>query len=104
MSQQRPIVIAQSSGLTNMGSCITSLLKPYNVKFPIITSWRTYTAGDSEIQHSPHLASRLQDLIDAYGYEPVLIDRNCEETAIGQIKACENKMQICVLQRTLSQK
>ena len=42
MSGKKPIVIVQSSGLTNMGSCITSLLKPYNVTFPIIVSWRTY--------------------------------------------------------------
>ena len=55
MSGAKPIVIVQSSGLTNMGSCITSLLKPYGVTFPIITSWRTYKDGDSEIQHQ-HLA------------------------------------------------
>ena len=58
MMGQRPIVIVQSSGLTNMGSCITSLLMPYDLKFPIITSWRTYEAGDSEIQHA-HLAPFL---------------------------------------------
>ena len=33
MSGAKPIVIVQSSGMTNMGSCITSLLKPYGVKF-----------------------------------------------------------------------
>jgi len=98
MSGQRPIVIVQSSGLTNMGSCITSLLKPYDLKFPIITSWRTYKEGDSEIQHA-HLATRLPDLIDAYGYVHQLIDRESEETAIEQIKACEDRMQICVLQK-----
>ena len=58
MSGQRPIVIIQSSGLTNMGSCITSLLKPYNITFPIMTSWRDYNEGDSEIQHM-HLAKYL---------------------------------------------
>ena len=31
MAGKKPIVIIQSSGLTNMGSCITSLLKPYDV-------------------------------------------------------------------------
>ena len=35
ISGKSPIVIVQSSGLTNMGSCITSLLKPYNITFPI---------------------------------------------------------------------
>ena len=61
MSGANPIVIVQSSGLTNMGSCITSLLKPYGVTFPIITSWRTYKDGDSEIQHQ-HLATELPKL------------------------------------------
>ncbi len=31
-----------------MGSCITSLLKPYDITFPIISSWRTYKEGDVE--------------------------------------------------------
>ena len=56
MAGKSPIVIVQSSGLTNMASCITSLLKPYGVTFPILTSWRTYKEGDSEIQHK-HLES-----------------------------------------------
>ena len=33
MAGKKPIVIVQSSGLTNMASCITSLLKPYGVTF-----------------------------------------------------------------------
>jgi sulfopyruvate decarboxylase TPP-binding subunit len=32
MAGKKPIVIVQSSGITNMGSCITSLLKPYGSK------------------------------------------------------------------------
>lgn len=63
---KKPIVIVQSSGITNMASCITSLLKPYNISFPILTSWRTYEKGDSEIQHQ-HLATELPILINAYG-------------------------------------
>ena len=51
MSGKKPIVIVQSSGLTNMASCITSLLKPYGITFPILVSWRSYKTGDSEIQH-----------------------------------------------------
>ena len=54
----KTIVIVQSSGLTNMVSCITSLLIPYEITFPIITSWRSYKEGDSEIQHK-HLATKL---------------------------------------------
>ena len=68
---KKPIVIMQSSGLTNAGSCVTSLLKPYNITFPIITSWRTYKEGDSEIQHK-HLATELPKLVEAgedfYGF------------------------------------
>ena len=31
----KPIVIVQSSGLTNMASCITSLLVPYEIPFSL---------------------------------------------------------------------
>ncbi len=58
MSGKSPIVIVQSSGITNMGSCITSLLKPYGITFPMMVSWRTYKEGDSEIQHQ-HLAKEF---------------------------------------------
>ena len=95
MSGKRPIVIVQSSGLTNMGSCITSLLKPYEVKFPIIVSWRTYKDGDSEIQHQ-HLATRLPDLVDAYGYKSeILIDD--ENKVIDQITSAESETKILLL-------
>ena len=92
MVSKRPIVIIQSSGLTNMGSCITSLLQPYDVRFPIITSWRTYEEGDSEIQHA-HLARRLPNLIEVYGYNYQLLDKDNEDQAIKEIKACEDSMQ-----------
>ena len=68
MSGKKPIVIIQSSGLTNMGSCLTSLSNPYNIFFPIICSWRSYKEGDSEIQHK-HLSTELCKLISSYGYE-----------------------------------
>ena len=74
MTGKNPIVIVQSSGLTNMASCITSLLKPYGVTFPILTSWRTYKEGDSEIQHQ-HLATELPKLISAYGYQHHILDK-----------------------------
>ena len=48
MGGKKPIVIVQSSGLTNTVSRITSLLIPYEITFPIITSWRSYKEGDSE--------------------------------------------------------
>jgi len=98
MSGKKPIVIVQSSGVTNMGSCITSLLKPYGVTFPIITSWRTYKAGDSEIQHE-HLATELPTLIEAYGYKHDILDQDDMEKAIGQIDICNDEEVIIVLKK-----
>ena len=75
MSGKKPLLIIQSSGLTNMGSCLTSLANPYNIFFPIICSWRTYKDGDSEIQHK-HLANNLEKLISSYGYASVKLVPN----------------------------
>ena len=92
MSGKKPVVIVQSSGVTNMGSCITSLLKPYDIHFPIITSWRTYKEGDSEIQHK-HLAKWLQELISAYGYKSeTLISDNSKATDQILSALTENKI------------
>lgn len=98
MSGKSPIVIVQSSGLTNLGSCITSLLKPYGVTFPIITSWRTYNEGDSEIQHK-HLATELPALISSYGYDQTIIDQDSVDTAISQINSCRETTTIAVLKK-----
>ena len=98
ISGKKPIVIVQSSGLTNMGSCITSLLIPYEIYFPIIVSWRTYKEGDSEIQHQ-HLATRLPDLVEAYGYQYKILDKNDIDEAIYQVQECENVNQICLLEK-----
>jgi len=98
MAGKKPIVIVQSSGVTNMGSNITSLLKPYEVTFPIITSWRTYKEGDSEIQHQ-HLATELPKLIEAYGYEHTIIDQNNLTKALEQIDTCDNSFTIGILKK-----
>ncbi len=98
MAGKKPIVIVQSSGLTNMASCITSLLVPYEITFPIITSWRTYKTGDSEIQHK-HLATKLPKLISAYGYNFQILDQHEIETAINQINQSDNEKIICVLKK-----
>ncbi|RKZ50763.1 MAG: thiamine pyrophosphate-binding protein [Candidatus Parabeggiatoa sp. nov. 3] len=93
MSGKKPLVIVQSSGLTNMGSCITSLLKPYNIHIAIIVSWRTYQAGDSEIQHQ-HLATELPKLIAAYGATHEILAVDDLNHAIAQIEEshCSNKI------------
>jgi phosphonopyruvate decarboxylase len=98
ISGKSPIAIVQSSGLTNMASCITSLLVPYGIYFPIITSWRTYKEGDSEIQHQ-HLAVKLPDLIEAYGYDYEILDQNDIELAITQVNKANSTNQICVLKK-----
>jgi phosphonopyruvate decarboxylase len=98
MSGAKPIVIVQSSGLTNMGSCITSLLKPYGVTFPIISSLRTYKDGDSEIQHQ-HLATKLPKLIEAYGYDNTILDADDIDMAISQINLCDISETICILNK-----
>jgi thiamine pyrophosphate-dependent acetolactate synthase large subunit-like protein len=98
MSGAKPIVIVQSSGMTNMGSCITSLLKPYGVTFSIITSWRTYKDGDSEIQHQ-HLATELPTLIESYGYKNTILDTTNINEAINQINLCDTSATICILKK-----
>ena len=98
MAGKRPIVIVQSSGMTNMGSCITSLLKPYGVTFPIITSWRTYKQGDSEIQHE-HLATELPALIASYGYAHTILDQDVIDEALTQIAVCDREERIVILKK-----
>lgn len=98
MSGKAPIVIVQSSGVTNMGSCITSLLKPYGVTFPILSSWRTYTAGNSEIQHE-HLATELPVLAGAYGYDNVILDSENIDNALSQIDLCNTTATLCILKK-----
>lgn len=98
MAGKKPIVIVQSSGVTNMGSCITSLLKPYGVTFPILSSWRTYKYPDSEIQHE-HLATELPTLINAYRYENVILDNENIDNAIKQIELCDTTFTITVIKK-----
>jgi len=95
---KKPLVIVQSSGMTNMGSCITSLLKPYGIKFPILTSWRTYKEGDSEIQHQ-HLATELPKLIEAYGYEHEILDSNDVDHSLQQIEEANNGHKILIIKK-----
>jgi sulfopyruvate decarboxylase TPP-binding subunit len=103
MAGKKPIVIVQSSGLTNMASCITSLLVPYKLTFPIIVSWRTYELGDSEIQHQ-HLSIKLPDLINAYGYDYEILDQKSINKAVMQINNSDLGNSICVLNKnTFSQ-
>ena len=95
---RKPIVIVQSSGVTNMGSCITSLLKPYGITFPILTSWRTYKEGDSEIQHK-HLATELPNLIEAYGYDHYILDNENIDNALKQIELSDKTHTIGIIKK-----
>ena len=98
ISGKSPIVIVQSSGVTNMGSCITSLLKPYEITFPILSSWRTYKEGDSEIQHQ-HLATELPKLIESYGYNYITLDNDNLEHSLEQIESSNNTYTICMMKK-----
>lgn len=73
----KPIVMMQSSGVGNSASCISSMLVPYGIHFPIISSWRTYKNGDSEIQHKV-LAEKLTDLVDSVGAYTYIIESEME--------------------------
>ena len=98
LSGSSPIVIVQSSGITNMGSCITSLLKPYNITFPILTSWRTYNEGDSEIQHK-HLATELPSLIESYGYTYEILQSYDVESCVNQIREAISLKKILIIKK-----
>jgi thiamine pyrophosphate-dependent acetolactate synthase large subunit-like protein len=98
MAGKKPIVIVQSSGVTNMGSCITSLLKPYGVTFPLLTSWRTYKEGDSEIQHQ-HLATELPTLIESYGFGHLILDNENIDNALTQIDRCDTTETMCIIKK-----
>lgn len=98
LSGQKPIIIVQSSGLTNLGSCITSLLKPYKVYIPIIVSWRSYSAGDSEIQHA-HLSTNIKSLVKSYGYTSDIFSSTDIVHAMRQIKQSESCSQILLLKK-----
>jgi len=98
MSNAKPIVIVQSSGVTNMGSTITSLLKPYNITVPILTSWRTYKEGDSEIQHQ-HLSTELPKLIESYGYKHIILNQENIQTVLNQIDICNTTYTIAILKK-----
>ena len=97
MAGGKPIVLVQSSGFANMASGLSSLIQPYGIKFPIITSWRTYEAGDSEIQHAV-LAENLPDFIQACGFDYELIPQENEEEAVTYVMESFNDQYILVLQ------
>ena len=68
MAGGKPFVIMQSTGIGNSVSVMTSLLIPYKIFFPIISSKRTWKEGDPEVQHAV-LAKNLESLIEATGFE-----------------------------------
>jgi phosphonopyruvate decarboxylase len=68
------------------------------VTFPILSSWRTYKEGDSEIQHK-HLATELPSLIAAYGYEHTILDNEHLDNTIKQIELCNSTHTIGVIKK-----
>ena len=98
LAGRKPLVIAQSSGLTNMGSCITSLLKPYGIPLAILVSWRSYQPGSSEIQHQ-HLATALPELIHAYGLPHEFLDQENLGQAVAQLASADQTGTLVVLRK-----
>lgn len=98
MAGHKPLVIAQSSGLTNMGSCITSLLKPYRIPIAILISWRTYQSGSSEIQHQ-HLATGLAELISAYGLAHDILETEDLDLAVRQLDNADTTGTLLILRK-----
>jgi len=68
LSGGKALVIIQSSGITNISSCLSSMVSPFEVKLPVLTSWRPYKEGASEIQHKI-LAENLPNFVSACGLE-----------------------------------
>ena len=91
----------QSSGLTNLGSCLTSLVKPYKIDLTIIVSWRSYKHGDSEIQHS-HLSTNIKSLIKSYGYNSELLNTSGTNNVVLQVKESSKKNKILLLKDSFS--
>ena len=52
----------------------------------------------SEIQHQ-HLATRLPDLVEAYGYSYTVLNNTDMDIAINQILECEKTNKICLLKK-----
>lgn len=75
MAGSKAIMVIQSSGLTNAASCLTTLVIPYKVYFPIIVSKRTYVEGDSEIQHQL-MAEKLEILLNEIFFDKHIFDDN----------------------------
>jgi phosphonopyruvate decarboxylase len=97
MSGNPPLVIVQSSGVTNMGSCLTSLCYPYEIYFPLMTSHR----GSSEVQHEV-LAENLHELIKSYNYDCTILDSEDQtQSPIELVKqACETPLFLIVDDKT----
>ncbi len=97
MAGGKPLLIVQSSGVTNIGSCVTSLLQPYDLPLAILASWRTYAEGDSEIQHK-HLAKALPELIAAYGCNCERLDSTSEQAALDQLENADRSGTLLLLE------
>lgn len=97
MAGGKPIVLVQSSGFANMASGLTSLIQPYGIKFPIITSWRSYEEGDSEIQHAV-LATNLPDFIQSCGFEYCHIPKDDVDQAVDHVLQAFEEQVILILQ------
>lgn len=99
MAGGKPFVIMQSTGIGNSVSVMTSLMIPYGIHFPIITSKRTWKEGDPEIQHAV-LASKLEELIEATDFFAGNIDANgTVGDLIKKMESCNKEHRVLVLHK-----
>ena len=98
MAGAKPLVIVQSSGLTNVGSCVSSLLNPYGVHVAMLVSWRKYSEGGSEIQHQ-HLSTALPELIKAYGADYEILNSEDIDQALVQLSESDDSSKIIILEK-----
>ncbi|QPB08585.1 thiamine pyrophosphate-binding protein [Vibrio phage Va2] len=98
LAGQKGLVIMQSTGVGNSFSTLTSLLQPYGINIPIISSKRTWKEGDPEIQHGV-LAENLEKTIFTakFGYQ--VLDQFSEEEAISQLDDSYNQPVITILNK-----
>lgn len=99
MGGGKPFVIMQSTGIGNSVSVMTSLMIPYSIKFPIISSKRTWKPGDPEVQHAV-LAQNLERLIESLDFEYEGIQSEGEDAAkvlIDDMEECFTKHRVLIL-------
>lgn len=95
---KKGLVIMQSTGVGNAFSTITSLLQPYGINIPIISSKRTWKEGDPEIQHAV-LAENLETVIENTKFNWQRLNQEDEDAALRQLERSYKQPLITILDK-----